>query len=147
MITNNKNRGSIERITCQKEIILDYLKSVKTHPSAELIFREVRKKLPRISQGTVYRILNNLKNKDKVKAISVGGITHFDGDVSSHAHFICQECHNIYDIFDICQECQIIKEQKLKVGKIKNYQIYFYGYCKKCRAKMPRLPKKDSNRK
>ena len=38
-----------ERITSQKKIILDYLKEVNTHPSAEDIYLKVRKRLPRIS--------------------------------------------------------------------------------------------------
>ncbi|MBC7073854.1 transcriptional repressor, partial [Candidatus Parcubacteria bacterium] len=49
----------MERLTSQKKIILDYLKSVRTHPSAEEIFEKVRKRLPQISLGTVYRILKN----------------------------------------------------------------------------------------
>lgn len=132
MIIKKERNEKKERITCQKKIILDYLKKVKTHPSAETVYFRVRKKLPRISQGTVYRILNNLKNKGEAQAISVLGITHFDGDTSSHAHFICQKCQRVFDILDICRECRIIKRQKLKVGRIKNYQIYFYGHCKKC---------------
>ena len=124
-----------ERLTSQKQIILDYLKSVKTHPSAEKVYLAVKKKLPRISQGTVYRILNNLKEKKGAQIIPVKGIAHFDGDTSSHAHFICAKCHRIFDIFDVCTECKIIKSKKTKVGKITSYQIYFYGICKYCSKK------------
>ena len=56
-----------ERITSQKKLILDYLKSVKCHPSAGKVFFEVQKKLPRISRGTVYRILKNLKGKREIQ--------------------------------------------------------------------------------
>lgn len=124
-----------ERITSQKKIILDYLQNVKTHPSAEEVYLEVRKKLPRISQGTVYRILSNLREKDKAQIIPVKGIAHFDGDISSHAHFICQKCNKIFDIFCVCSKCSILKNKKTKVGKIKNYEIYFYGNCEYCRKK------------
>ena len=124
---------SEERLTSQKKIILDYLKSVKTHPSAEKVYLAVKKKLPRISQGTVYRILNNLKGRDKAQVIPVKGIAHFDGDTSLHAHFICQKCDKIFDIFNICSKCNILEKKRLKVGKIKDYKIYFYGICKKCK--------------
>ena len=53
MITNKKN----ERITKQREVIEAYLKSVTTHPSAEEVYSAVKKKLPSISLGTVYRNL------------------------------------------------------------------------------------------
>ncbi|KKS91656.1 MAG: Ferric uptake regulator, Fur family [Parcubacteria group bacterium GW2011_GWF2_43_11] len=121
----------MERITSQRETILDYLKGVDNHPSAETIYDEVRKKLPRISRGTVYRNLKNLKRKGEIQEISAG-IAYFDGDISSHAHFICQKCNKIFDIFDICKECGVLKRKKTKVGKINNYQISFYGYCQKC---------------
>lgn len=121
----------MERITAQKETILNYLKSVDTHPSAETVYDEVKKKLPRISRGTVYRNLKNLKRKGEIQEIS-SGIAYFDGDIASHAHFICKKCHKIFDIFDICKECGVLKRKKTKVGRINNYQISFYGYCQKC---------------
>lgn len=124
-----------ERLTSQKQIILDYLKSVKTHPSAEKVYLSVKKKLPRISRSTVYRILNNLREKDKAQVIPVKGIAHFDGDTSSHAHFICVKCHRVFDIFDVCRECAVIRRKRTGVGKIINYKIYFYGLCKYCARK------------
>jgi len=122
----------MERLTCQKKITLDYLKSVKTHPTAEQVYHEVQKKLPQISQATVYRILNNFNDKDLVRIIPVKGTAHFDADTSVHAHFICEQCNKVYDVFDVCDKCDFLKNKKLKVGKINSYKIYFYGKCKKC---------------
>jgi len=122
-----------ERLTNQKKIILDYLHSVKIHPSAEKVFKEVRKKLPRISQATVYRILNNLQEKKEVQVISAKGISRFDGNVSSHAHFVCQKCDKVYDICDVCKECSILRKKKTKVGKINSYKVCFHGICKCCK--------------
>jgi Fur family transcriptional regulator, peroxide stress response regulator len=122
-----------ERLTSQKQIILDYLMGVKTHPTAEQVFSEVKRKLPRISRGTVYRVLNSFKDKGEVQTIPVRGIAHFDGDTSPHAHFICQGCSRVYDVFDVCSDCKILKNKKTKVGKINYFKIYFYGKCKKCK--------------
>lgn len=126
MVPNSK-----ERLTCQKKFILDYLKSVNTHPSAEEIFLAVRERLPRISFGTVYRILKNLKEKGEILEIKLD-VSHFDGDILPHAHFVCQKCKGIWDLSFSCQNCQKIKSKRLKVGKIKSWQILFYGLCKKC---------------
>jgi Fe2+ or Zn2+ uptake regulation protein len=123
---------AVERQTAQKIIILNYLKSVKTHPSAELIYKEVKKKLPSISQATVYRVLNNFEKKGEIQAISTKDNVHFDGDISDHAHFICEKCGHVYDIIDECSKCGILKSKKTKVGKINKYQIKFYGKCTKC---------------
>lgn len=124
---------SKERMTAQKSFILDYLKSVKTHPSAEVIYEEVRKKLPTISQGTVYRVLNSFKEKGQILAIDTKDNVHFDGDISDHAHFICEKCGNVYDVMSECSECGILKSKKTNIGVIISYKINFYGICNKCK--------------
>ena len=122
-----------KRNTCQKEIIFGYLKSVKTHPTAEDVYSQVKEKLPRVSLGTVYRILKNFKEEGMAQEIPAGGISHFDANISSHAHFICRECDKVFDVFEgICENCGIVKSKKTKVGKIENYRVNFYGYCKNC---------------
>ncbi|KKP31301.1 MAG: Ferric uptake regulator, Fur family [Parcubacteria group bacterium GW2011_GWC2_32_10] len=126
-------KNILERTTSQKRIILNYLKGVKTHPTADDVYREVRKKLPQISQATVYRILNNLKDKNEAQIILSKNTAHFDGDISMHAHFICNKCEGVYDILNECSNCSVIKNQKIKVGKINGYMIYFYGICNKCK--------------
>lgn len=122
-----------ERMTAQKSFILDYLKSVKTHPSAEVIYNEVKKKLPTISQGTVYRVLNNFKEKGQILAIDTKDNVHFDGDTSDHAHFICEDCGNVYDVISECSDCGILKNKTTKVGKINSFKINFYGKCTNCK--------------
>ena len=122
-----------ERMTAQKSFILDYLKSVKTHPTAETVYNEVKKKLPNISQGTVYRVLNNFKEKGEILAIDTKDNVHFDADISDHAHFICEKCGNVFDVIDECSKCGILKNRKTKVGAINSYKINFYGICKKCK--------------
>jgi len=124
MITNKK-----ERLTNQKRVILEYLKNTKSHPSAKEVYFEVKKKLPQISLGTVYRILNQLKEKGEVKEI-LSEVSHFDGDLTPHSHFVCQKCKKIFDVFEEIPE---LKNKKLKVGEIKDYQIIFYGLCQKCK--------------
>ncbi|NQU99914.1 MAG: transcriptional repressor [Parcubacteria group bacterium] len=121
----------MERITSQKKIIIDYLKSVKTHPSAEKVYLEARKKLPQISQGTVYRILNGLKEKGMIQELTVD-VSYFDAETSSHGHFVCKKCDSIYDIFG--KFCNI-NCKGLKTGTVTNFQIYLYGVCEKCQDK------------
>jgi len=124
-----------ERLTSQKQVITDYLKSVKTHPSAEKVYSVVRKKLPRITRGTVYRILKSLEKKGKAQVIPVQGVAHFDFNTFPHAHFICQKCQKIFDVFDVCKKCNIIRRKRTTVGKITDYQIYFHGFCNHCSKK------------
>ena len=64
----------------QREAILDYLHSTKSHPTAEAVYWKVREEFPKISLGTVYRNLNLLANQGQVLRLQCGdGVEHFDG--------------------------------------------------------------------
>ncbi len=128
MITKIKAK---EKITCQKRAILEFLQSVKTHPTTEQIYQSIKEKLPQISKGTVYRNLKFLAKKGKVLEI-FSKVAHYDGDISLHAHFVCQKCDKIFDINNVCKECKILKRKKIKFGKIKGYNLIFYGLCQTC---------------
>jgi len=127
MIINNY----MERNTPQKQKVLDYLKSVYSHPSAETVYFAVKKVLPNISKATVYRILKNSVERKETQEIPAE-VSRYDGNASSHAHFICENCNRIYDLKDFCQDCSILRNKKTKVGKINRYTVNFYGICKKC---------------
>lgn len=125
----------MERNTPQKQIIYDYIKKTKTHPTAEEVHKAVKATLPGISLGTVYRILNNLVEKSEVRELCVEK-TRYDGDISGHAHFVCRRCGRVFDIFDLNLKIdpEDINTNK-NIDKINNYQIYFYGICRKCKSK------------
>lgn len=135
METIEKTLLKTGRLTNQKKIVLDYLMGVKCHPTAEEVYTAVQKKLPRISVGTVYRILRDLDEKNCAQTILSKKAAHFDGNASPHTHFVCTECDRVFDIEDECCECGILQKKKTKVGKIKNYKIIFYGICKQCERK------------
>ncbi len=122
---------STERLTSQKTIILKYLQSVKTHPTADEIYINVQEILPRISKGTVYRNLESFLDKGLICEIP-GNKKRFDADISEHQHFICSQCKKVYDIMSKLT----LKEENLKEvekkGIVKNQCLYFYGICKKC---------------
>ena len=122
----------MERNTFQKQVVAEYLKSVYCHPSAETVFKEVKKKIPNISQATVYRILKQMVKKGEAQDIETE-VCRYDGNACSHAHFICRKCNSIYDIMDFCQGCDVLKTKNTKVGKINNFKINFYGICNKCK--------------
>ena len=86
-------RHSFQRDTI-KRIVID----TKCHPTADWVYSEVKKVIPNISLGTVYRNLNQLHNKGLIKIIQDGPITRYDGNTMSHHHLKCSECDEITDI-------------------------------------------------
>lgn len=122
-----------ERLTSQKQFIFDYLASVKIHPSAEKIYNEVKKMMPRISMGTIYRNLQSMVEKGKVREIALP-TKRYDANVMCHPHFVCKKCQAVYDI-DI-RMCSMLANMKVpEIGLIEEHKIYFSGTCLKCLKK------------
>jgi Fur family ferric uptake transcriptional regulator len=124
-------------MTRQRTVILEELKKVKTHPGADEIYTMVRKRLPRISLGTVYRNLEVLSELRVIQKFEhVGTIKRFDGTPENHYHVRCVKCGRLDDVpFEI--ETNLEK----KVRPYTNYSIIghrleFIGLCPEC-AKSP----------
>ena len=125
------------RMTHQRAVILEELKKVKTHPGADEIYEMVRKRLPRISLGTVYRNLEVLCELREIQKFEhVGTLKRFDGTPENHYHIRCVKCGRLDDApFEI--ETNLEK----KVRPFTNYSIIghrleFIGLCPEC-AKSP----------
>ena len=116
------------RITKQKLAILDYLKSTKTHPDAETVYKKLKLENPTLSLSTVYRNLSQMSDDGIILKLTPGGTSdHFDGDASPHHHFVCNKCGKIIDIM-----CEIGVKNK-DFGEIYSCCAYFYGLCKECK--------------
>lgn len=74
-------------MTRQRSVILEELRKVTTHPSADGIYEMVRKRLPRISLGTIYRNLEILFENGDIRRLDTGShLRRFDGRAEDHYH-------------------------------------------------------------
>ena len=119
------------RYSHQRELILEAVRSVKTHPTADMIYEMLRPTEPNLSLGTVYRNLNLLaSNGDITPLYTSDDKVHYDGDTSSHRHFVCKRCRKIIDIFIKPQiPDEITKDMMLTVEEEKTV---YYGQCREC---------------
>jgi Fur family ferric uptake transcriptional regulator len=86
------------RMTRQRKVILETLREMATHPSAEEVYEVVRRQLPRISLGTVYRNLEVLSELGKIQKLELGGtIKRFDWNTKKHYHIRCINCDRVDD--------------------------------------------------
>ena len=118
----------------QREAILDYLHSTKSHPTAEAVYWKVREEFPKISLGTVYRNLNLLANEGIIRKIEgLDGVAHFDHNTHNHYHFICSKCNKVYDVpYDIAPD---LAEKVLAATGMaaESCEITFKGLCCDCK--------------
>lgn len=136
MRRRSEEMTTVLRMTKQREIILEALEET-SHPSAETIYAEVRKRLPHISLGTVYRNLRTLKESGDISELQCSGeYSRFDPNLSSHYHITCKLCGRILDI-DVSTAC--LKEIEEEVGRksgfdISSHCVGFYGICQDCKG-------------
>jgi Fur family ferric uptake transcriptional regulator len=125
--------GKDMRLTNQRKIIMEQLRSVTTHPTADEIYGMVREKMPRISLGTVYRNLEVLSSLGLVRKLeNAAGQKRFDGDMTPHHHIRCEVCGRVGDIFDAPEISGI--EQRLTTDfQITGHSLEFTGICPECR--------------
>ncbi|NQV91825.1 transcriptional repressor [Candidatus Woesearchaeota archaeon] len=120
------------RVTPQRKLILEYLKSVHTHPTAEDIFHVVKEKFPKITLATVYRNLHILTENQKANRLELNGKYHFDGDLKPHLHFICENCKIIKDLFFDDINKYLAKKLEKTSLSIRNFKIQCEGICNHC---------------
>ena len=117
----------------QRESIKEFLATRCDHPTADIVYENIRTIYPHISLGTVYRNLALLSDLGMILKITTGdGKDHFDGNTMPHHHFICNKCHSIIDL-DMDNIDHIMDAAgKNFGGKIEGYVTQFKGICKDC---------------
>ncbi|MBW1785820.1 MAG: transcriptional repressor [Deltaproteobacteria bacterium] len=132
-------------MTHQRQVILDAVKSSKGHPTADEIYEKVRKILPRVSMGTVYRNLDILSTTGFIKKLEPGHPQmHFECETSDHYHLICERCGAIEDIPAESSDNPMEKLESA-LGNLTKYGIFghkleFFGLCRKCLREGAELP-------
>jgi Fe2+ or Zn2+ uptake regulation protein len=107
-----------------------------SHPSAEQVYRVVRKGIPHISLATVYRNLHLLAEDGKIREVQFqGDIIRYDGMLDTHEHFYCTSCGAVEDLPAKLPVATLTTvENKLGVT-VERYALDYYGLCKKCKSR------------
>lgn len=121
------------RLTTQRQIILEELGKVTSHPTANEVYDMVRKRLPRIGLGTVYRNLELMSETGIILKLEVGGTQkRFDATIDPHYHIRCLSCGKVDDI-----EIPVMADINKTAADISKYQVLghhieFSGICSEC---------------
>jgi Fur family ferric uptake transcriptional regulator len=120
-------------MTRQRKVILEELRKVNTHPSADEVYEMVRKRLPRISLGTVYRNLEILSESGDIQKLEPGcSLKRFDGNASEHCHIRCVGCDRIADA-PMAPDLKVDLERVNSTDfEIIGHRLEFLGVCPEC---------------
>ena len=130
VLQNLKKTGF--KLTPQRIAVIEFLEGNTSHPSAYVIFQEVKKKYPMISFSTVYNTLKTLSEMGEVHLLTIQeNKVNFDPNIGSHHHFLCDECQQIMDVFHDGSS----NPEYVNGHLIRKHQVYFYGICSQCLMK------------
>lgn len=125
-------RQGLPRITKQRRAIFAALQGDTTHPTADEVYRRVKKELPNISLATVYRNLKLLAEEGLILEISAPDGPHrYDPQTHEHYHFLCDRCERVYDV-KIPVQSQLERELVRQGYQVRCHATLFYGICKSC---------------
>lgn len=121
------------KMTKQRRVIVEELNKLKTHPTATVLYELVRKRLPRISLGTVYRNLEMLSDAGIILKLETAGTQkRFDGTVENHYHVRCVQCGQVDDLsFSLLEDVEDTL-RGLSDYKILSHRMEFQGICPSC---------------
>jgi Fe2+ or Zn2+ uptake regulation protein len=123
----------MNRQTKQRGAILGLLRGGYCHLTADQVYDEVRKEIPSISKGTVYRNLRVLQEMGLVSELNLNDtVSRFEAKRDGHYHFHCERCGRVFDIDE-----PINKELDRRIAdrtgyKISYHQLEFRGSCHDC---------------
>jgi Fur family peroxide stress response transcriptional regulator len=123
------------KITPQRLSIFKLLHENNTHPSAENVYREILEIHPSISFTTVYKTLQTLRDMGELQELSINPErSHFDPDISEHAHTFCRSCRQIDDLITSPETVPLMKLPNDTDGfEIHSVQVHAVGLCVGCR--------------
>jgi Fe2+ or Zn2+ uptake regulation protein len=120
--------------------VLEVVRGVESHPTAEEVHRLVRRRLPGVSLGTIYRNLRLLVGAGLLKELP-GPYARFDANTRAHHHFMCERCGRIIDVDAALAEPHaraLSARLASRTGfSITHHRIELFGRCRECQKRSP----------
>lgn len=125
------------RRTPQLDAVFEIVRAASDHPTADTVYARVRRVMPAVSLGTVYRNLQKLAAERRVRALHMRDrVTRYDGMVADHDHFCCERCGVVHDI-DPARSGRRRAPGSLGPGYVVHTEVVtVYGLCPDCGARV-----------
>ncbi len=121
------------RNTRQRRLVFEAVAGTHAHPTAEWVYERVRRQMPRVSLGTVYRNLQLLVSEGRLRSWTRGRTTRFDADVDPHDHFSCRRCGLLLDLPRAPRVFPEERRLRARGHEIEERVLEFVGTCRDCR--------------
>lgn len=124
-------------MTSQRAVLLSVLGRMSHHPTADELYRRVRKILPSVSPATVYRNVQTLARSGVISTLErAGDALRYDPNPDDHHHFICSRCGRVLDVYLSSVAYRLdVPGSGLRGAQIKSYEVQLRGVCRRCRGR------------
>jgi Fe2+ or Zn2+ uptake regulation protein len=122
----------LRRQTRQLAMVLAAVQAAgASHPTADDVFQRVRRVLPRVSRGTVYRNLQRLAGEGRIGVAQLGSrAARFDPTPTPHDHFLCEACGALEDLPGPMPAARARRAGHV----VRAHALVLYGRCRGCGA-------------
>jgi Fe2+ or Zn2+ uptake regulation protein len=144
--SSGKRKGGLEdlrrrlderggHMTRQRAAVYEYLGSVEHHPTAEEVFLNVKRRVPKISLATVYKNLEALVACEAITKLSYGdGSARYDIRTDHHYHTRCLDCGRMWDL-EAARGKPALEQIKPHPGfTVSDFRLELLGHCKDCKG-------------
>jgi len=122
------------KITPQRTAIYQELLKAKDHPSADIIYKRLVKKIPNISFDTVNRTLLTFSQIGIANIVEgYGQPKRYDPNIDTHHHFRCIQCNNIIDFHNKAYDNLIVPREIQKQFTVFHKKVVLEGLCDQCK--------------
>lgn len=120
--------------TFQRQVIYEAVADSHAHPTPELIYEQVRQRIPSISLGTIYKNVKTFLDSGLLKEVTLHhGSLRLESNLAPHHHLVCSSCKAIFDIEESAVEPVQLPKTELPAGfSIKQCRMEFVGVCNSC---------------
>lgn len=127
--------NTAKRNTIQRALVLEAVRKLHCHPTADEVYEEATREHPAISRGTVYRNLNQLAESGEISNMEIPGCAnHYDHRRDDHYHARCLQCGKVFDV-DMDFIPDLGKNIRDTHGfEFSGYDLVFKGICAECKA-------------
>ena len=129
----NALRGAGCRITPQRLAIIQVVLTDAGHPTADQVFRQVKRSFPTTSLATIYKTLDLMETLGLLLEIDTPAGARFDGyRAGTHAHLICDRCERVVDL-EASELIGLAERLSRQTGhQVDQDEMVFRGVCRMC---------------
>ena len=122
------------RYSQQRERIYQTVAASHSHHTAQMVYDAMRREMPQLSLGTVYRNLRQLAREGRLRELD-GPTARYDSVLRPHSHIRCLRCGALADAGTLYDPA-LDQGDVARGWTVRGHDLLFHGVCPACAEKI-----------